>query len=72
VLPDGRERFAHSAPVFIEVPGKPVRARKAEVEYLISRVKAEIERNTGVLPEESLVEYRTALARYEGIAKTAQ
>jgi hypothetical protein len=70
--PDGRERFAHSAPVFIDIPGKPIRPRKAEVEYLISRMKAEIERNTGVLTEESLAEYRTALAKYEEIANTAE
>lgn len=71
-LPDGRERFAHSAPIFIDVEGRPLRPRKAEVEYLISRVQAEIERNTGVLSEESLAEFREALARYEEIAKTAQ
>jgi len=71
-LPDGRERFAHSAPIFIDVEGQPLRPRKAEVEYLISRVKAEIERNTGVLSEEALKEFRAALAKYEEIAKAAQ
>ena len=71
-LPDGRERFAHSAPIFIDVEGKPLRPRKAEVEYLVSRVRSEIERNTGVLSEEALAEYREALAAYESIAKTAQ
>jgi hypothetical protein len=35
-------------------------------------MKAEIERNTGVLTEESLAEYRTALAKYEEIANTAE
>jgi hypothetical protein len=72
IQPDGRERFAHSAPVFIDVPGKPLRPKKQEVDYLISRVKGEIERNTGVLSNEALAEYLTALAAYEEIAKTAK
>jgi len=71
-LPDGRERFAHSAPIFIDVPGKPLAPRKAEVEYLISRVKAEIARNTGVLSAEALAEYGEALAKYEELAKVAE
>jgi hypothetical protein len=71
-LPDGRERFAHSAPIFIDVPGKPLVPKKAEAEYLVSRVKAEIERNTGVLSEEALAEYREALAAYEAIAAKAE
>jgi hypothetical protein len=71
-FPGGRERFAHSAPVLIEVEGKALRPKKAEVEYLISRVKTEIERNTGVLPQEALAEFREAHAKYEDIAKRAQ
>jgi len=71
-LPDGRERFAHSAPIFIDVPGKPLLPKKAEAEYLVSRVKAEIERNTGVLSEEALAEFREALAAYEAIAAKAE
>jgi hypothetical protein len=71
-MSDGRERFAHSAPIFVDVPGKPLRPKKAEVEYLISRVKGEIERNTGVLSDEAIAEYRAALATYEEIAKNAK
>ncbi len=71
-LPDGRERFAHSAPIFIDVEGKPLKPKKPEVEYLISRVKNEIERNTGVLSEPALAEFREALAAYEAIAAKAQ
>jgi hypothetical protein len=72
VLPDGRERFAHSAPIFIDVKDKPLRPRKAEVEYLISRVETQIERNKDVLSPEALAEFREALARYQEIAKTAK
>lgn len=72
VLPDGRERFAHSAPIFIDVKDKPLRPRKAEVEYLISRVESQIERNKNVLSPEALAEFREALSRYQEIAKTAK
>jgi hypothetical protein len=72
LLPDGRERFAHSAPIFIDIPGKPLRPRKAEVEYLISRVEGEIERNKQVLSPEALAEFQEALAKYQEIAKTAK
>jgi hypothetical protein len=71
-LPDGRERFAHSAPIFIDVPGKPLRPRKAEVEYLISRVQGEIDRNKGVLSADALAEFQLALAQYQKIAENAK
>lgn len=71
-LPDGRERFAHSAPIFIDVPGKPLRPKKAEVEYLISRVKSQIERSGSVLSRPAMDEYHEALAAYEELLKTAQ
>jgi hypothetical protein len=71
-LPGGRVRFAHTAPWHIEVAGKPLRPRKAEVEFLIQRVRAQIERSGGVLPKEALDEYREALGRYEELAKGAR
>jgi len=72
ILPDGRERFAHSAPIFIDVKDKPLRPRKVEVEYLISRVQAEIERNKDVLSNEALAEFREALTHYQKLAETAK
>jgi hypothetical protein len=71
-LPDGRERFAHSSPFFIDVSGKSIRPRKAEVEYLIDRVEREIERNVGVLSKHALEEYRAALDIYQKIAQRAK
>jgi hypothetical protein len=65
---DKRIRFAHSGPVHIDVPGKSLRPRKAEIDFLISRVKEQLARNEGVLPPESIDEYRQALAAYEAIA----
>ena len=70
--PDKRIRFAHSAPVHIDVAGKPLAPRKAEIEFLIQRVKDQLVRNEGVLPKEALDEYREALAAYEEIAKRAR
>jgi hypothetical protein len=71
-LPSGRERFAHSAPVFIDVEDRPIRPRKAEVEYLVSRVQSEIERNKGVLSDEAVAEFRAALAHYQKLVETAK
>lgn len=71
-LPNGRERFAHTAPIHIDIAGKPLRPRKAEVQYLIDRVRREIERNTGVLTEAALAEFREAFEAYEAIAGSAE
>src|SRR5262245_34275415 len=70
--PDKRIRFAHSSPVHIDVPAKPLRPRKAEIDFLIQRVKDQLVRNEPVLPNQALDEYREALAIYEEIAKTAR
>jgi len=71
-LPEGRVRFAHSSPVFIDVEGKPLRPRRAEINYLIRRVQQEIDRGEGVLPEAAMAEYRQALAAYRKIAAAAR
>jgi hypothetical protein len=71
-LPNGRERFAHTSPSHIDVAGKPLRARKVEVQYLVDRIRREIERNTGVLSDSALAEFRDALHAYETIAATAE
>jgi hypothetical protein len=71
-LEDGRERFAHSAPFYLDVTGKPLRPRKFEVDYLIQRVEAQIARSSDVLPAPALDEYRAALKAYRAIAETAR
>lgn len=70
--PDGRSRFAHTAPFHVEVKGRPLQARKAEVDFLIKRMQKQIERNEGVLPEKALDEYRQALEIYQTIARSAK
>lgn len=70
--PDGRVRFAHSAPFHIDVPGTPLRPRKEEVAYLIRRVEEQITRSSGVIPDAALDEYRAALRAYRAIAESAR
>jgi hypothetical protein len=71
-IDDGRERFAHGSPFHIDVPGKPLRPRKFEVDYLIHRVQAQIDRSAAVLPAAALDEYQTALKTYRAIAEKAR
>lgn len=64
----GRYRYAHSSPVFVDVPGKPLRPRTEEIQYLIRRVEEQIERCRGVVSPEALAEYERAAAIYREIA----
>ncbi len=66
-----RLRFAHSAPFFVDLSGRPLRPRRAELAYLQERVRAEIQRHEGVLPPEALEEYRKALAHYQSLESRA-
>jgi hypothetical protein len=42
------------------------------VQFLIDRMKSELERNQGVLSPAELEEYRSALARYKKVAEIAK
>ncbi len=66
---DGRFRFAHTAPWRIEIPGKPLRPRREQIDYLIQRVKDQIERSRETLPKAAIDEYREALRFYEKLAE---
>jgi hypothetical protein len=68
----GRIRFAHGAPVHIDIPGKPLRPRREEAEYLVRRVADQIRRSEDVLPPEAIEEYREALRAYEEAARNAR
>ena len=70
--PDGRVRFAHTSPVHVDIPDRPLRPRREEVAYFIERIEQEIERNRSVLPENALAEYGQALGAYQQIMKTAR
>jgi peptidoglycan/xylan/chitin deacetylase (PgdA/CDA1 family) len=72
VQPDGRIRFAHTAPFHFEVAGRPLVPRREQAEYLIERVQEQLARNRTVLPQEALEEYQQALEAYQKIARTAK
>lgn len=65
-----RFRYAHTAPVYIEIDG-PIQPRNREVNYFIHRMEQEIARHTGVLADDEVAEYRKALEVYQEIAKRA-
>jgi hypothetical protein len=71
-IEEGRERFAHGSPFRIDVPGKPLRPRPFEVDYLIRRVQDQIDRSAAVLPAPALDEYRAALEAYRTVAGKAR
>ncbi len=70
--PDKRIRFAHTAPVFIEVPGKPLAPKRVEVEHFVERIERELARHGGVLNADALDEYREALAIYRELLSRAK
>ena len=57
---DDRVRFAHTAPVHIDIPDRPLRPRKEQVAYLMQRVDDEMKRNRGVLSREAIAEFEQA------------
>jgi hypothetical protein len=64
---DKRVRFAHSAPFHFEVPGKPLRPRGPEIDFLIRRVEEQIARSKDLLPAAAIDEYRQALRFYQDV-----
>ena len=70
--PKNRVRFAHTAPVYIDIAGKPLRPRPAEIDFLIRRVEEQIERSKDVLPPAALDEYREALRIYQDVKKASE
>jgi peptidoglycan/xylan/chitin deacetylase (PgdA/CDA1 family) len=69
---NGRFRFAHSAPWFVEVKDKPLRPRRDEAEFLVQRVEEEIARSGPLLPPAALEEYQRALRFYQELGRTAR
>jgi hypothetical protein len=70
--PGGRIRFAHTAPWYVTAPGKPLRPRRVEAEWLVARVREEISRSRHVVPPEFLAAYERSLSVYESIAAEAR
>ncbi|MSU48623.1 MAG: hypothetical protein EXS37_05925 [Opitutus sp.] len=66
--PEGRVRYAHTAPWHVEIAGRPLQAPAEDREHLVTRMRDEIGRSRDVLPPSALAEYQQALAAYERIA----
>jgi hypothetical protein len=60
-------RFAHTAPWHIDVADRPLRPSRDEVQYLVDRMRAEIERNRPLLAPAELAEFEQALATYQAL-----
>jgi len=69
---EGRVRFAHTAPHWIEAPEHPLLPRREEIDFLIARVRTEYERSKDILPPAALEEYRRALETYEAIGASVR
>jgi hypothetical protein len=59
--PEGHVRFAHTAPVWVEVKDKPLAPDILETDYLKKRVETELDRNRKALSKDALVEFEDAL-----------
>lgn len=71
-LPDAKVSFAHTNPVFIDVANSPLIPRRRDADFFVKRMDEEIARNTGILTDESLAEYRKAKAIYKAVLERAK
>lgn len=69
---DGRWRFAHSAPVWFDVPDQPIRPTVNQQQYLLHRVEQELARSRALLPEDALDEYKTAIQHYRELGTKSE
>ena len=65
--PDGRVRFAHSAPWYVRVGEQDSQVSPDEKDYLVNRMLAEMQRSRGVVSEEAMAEYQRALEYYRAL-----
>jgi hypothetical protein len=70
--PDGRKRFAHTAPWHFVVNGQPHVPRRVQVQYFISLMEQEIQRNREILPPAALAEFEVALQAYQSLQSRAR
>ena len=70
--PDGRKRFAHTAPWHVPLRGESIKPEKSQVQYFIDLMKAEVVRNRTVLNADSLSEFEFALSFYRKLLNQAQ
>ena len=65
--PDGQVRFAHTAPWYVEVGGKPVEIPLQEKEYLVQRMHLEMARSNGIVRPEAFDEYRQGVRYFQSL-----
>lgn len=71
-LPNDKVSFAHTNPVFMDVEDRPLVPRRRDADFFVRRIDEEIARNSGVLSEEALGEYRQAREYYQAVLERAQ
>lgn len=62
---DGRLRFAHTAPWWLTIDGRPLAPTPAEKQYLVDRMFHEIQRSREIVPPEGLAEYQRVLEKFQ-------
>jgi hypothetical protein len=70
--PDGRRRFAHTAPWHITFRDAPIQPQRKQVEYLVQQMQAELERSGSLLPPTAVAEYKQALQVYRDLLRRAR
>ena len=70
--PDGRYRFAHTAPWHITVNEQPIQPRADQVWYFVQLMEAEQQRSADLLPEQARLEYEQALQVYRDLLRMAR
>ncbi|MCA9062034.1 MAG: CehA/McbA family metallohydrolase [Planctomycetaceae bacterium] len=69
--PDGKISFLHTNPVFVDVKDAPLKPRVRDASFFVKRMDEEIARNTGVLSDEALAEYREVRDIYARLLEQA-
>jgi hypothetical protein len=70
--PGGRTLFAHTAPTWFDHDQRPLLPRRHEVQWLVERMKQQIETNQDVLPPDAVAEYTKALKVYQDLEARAR
>ncbi|MGI9472025.1 MAG: hypothetical protein ACR2NZ_10855 [Rubripirellula sp.] len=66
--PKGRVRFAHSAPWSVKVGDQPTAPSREERDYLVDRMRTEMQRSRGIVSEAGMAEYQEALEFYQSLS----
>lgn len=64
-LTQGRWKFAHSAPLWYDVAGKPLEPNAQDRKFMQERIEVELQRSRALLMPENLLEYEQALRAYK-------